>query len=62
MDGNNTLCEVVDHVLDDIKTNGIDIISKRISGNFAWFRKLELAFALNRLRSFNVIQKDSNSG
>lgn len=57
MDGNNTLCEVVDHVLDDIKTNGIDIISKRISGNFAWFRKLELAFALNRLRSFNVRQK-----
>ena len=41
----------------DIDENGIDIISDKISGHFAWFRGLELAFTLNRLRGFDVIQK-----
>ena len=62
MDGQNTLRKVVEHVMKDIELHGIDIISKRISGHFAWFRGLELAFTLNRLRSFNVIQKDAKSG
>jgi hypothetical protein len=59
MDGQNTLRKVVDHVMKDIEVHGIDIISKRISGHFAWFRGLELAFTLNRLRSFDVNQKDA---
>ena len=59
MDGQNTLRKVVDHVMKDIEEHGIDIISNRISGHFAWFRGLELAFTFNRLRSFDVTQKDS---
>jgi hypothetical protein len=43
----------------DIEVHGIDIISNRISGHFAWFRGLELAFTFNRLRSFDVTQKDT---
>jgi predicted ABC-class ATPase len=35
----------------------IDVISDRISGHFAIFRAFELAFAVNRLRSLQVIQK-----
>jgi hypothetical protein len=41
----------------DIDENGIDVISNKISGHFAWFRGLELAFTLNRLRDFNVLQE-----
>lgn len=59
MDGKTTLREIVRRVLKDIDENGIDIITNRISGHFAWFREFELAFALNRLRCFDVIQKDT---
>ena len=56
MDENRTLREVVEHVETDIAQYGLDVISDKISGHFACFRSLELAFALNRLRGFNVIQ------
>jgi hypothetical protein len=57
MDGSTPLREVVQRVAKDIDENGIDVISDRISGHFAWFRGLELAFALNRLRGFDVMMK-----
>ena len=59
MDGKKTLREVTDSVLQEITDNGLDIISDRISGHFAMFRSLELAFAFNRLRCFDVIQKEN---
>jgi hypothetical protein len=40
-----------------VKLHGIDVLSDRIKGHFAWFRDLELAFTFNRLRAFDVIQK-----
>ena len=55
MDIKTSLYNVIKHVMNDIDENGIDIISDKISGHFAWFRGLELAFALNRLRGFDVI-------
>ena len=58
MDNKSTLHEVVLRVIKDIDENGIDVISDKISGHFAWFRGLELAFTLNRLRGFDVIQQD----
>jgi len=61
MDGKKTLREITERVIQDINDNGMDIISDRISGHFAMFRSLELAFTLNRLRSFNVSQKDINT-
>jgi predicted ABC-class ATPase len=57
MDEKATLREVVERVAADIDESGLDVISDRISGHFAWFRALELAFAINRLRSLDVIQK-----
>ena len=57
MDGSATLKNVVDKVIEDIMTNGLDVIDNRISPNFASFRAYELAFALNRLRGFRVKQE-----
>ena len=54
MDGRATLRQVVEHVQSDIETNGLDILTDRISGHFASFRALELAFAINRLRGFKA--------
>jgi len=61
MDNKSTLREVVNRVIKDIEENGLDILSDKISGHFAWFRGLELAFTLNRFRDFNVIQQDMNA-
>ena len=57
MNNENTLREVVDKVVSDIEEFGIDVISKNISGNFASFRKFELAFTFNRLKSFDIFKK-----
>jgi predicted ABC-class ATPase len=57
MDGKATLRQVVEHVQSDIETNGLDILSDRISGHFAAFRAQELAFAINRLRGFKANQE-----
>jgi len=54
MDGRRTIRQVIDQVIRDIADNGIDLLSDRVSGHFAGFRGLELAFVLNRLRSFDV--------
>lgn len=56
MNGERTLKQVIDLVMADIEENGLDILSEKISGHFAQFRSFELAFALNRMRSFNVNQ------
>lgn len=57
MDSKNTIKEIITQVKHDIEQGGLDILSDRISGNFAWFRDIELAFVLNRLRSVKMIQK-----
>ena len=49
MNKKTTLREVVQRVMKDINAKGIDVISDKISGPFAWFRALELAFTLNHL-------------
>ena len=54
MDGKATLRQVVERVQSDIEGSGLDILSDRISGHFASFRALELAFAINRLRGFKA--------
>lgn len=56
MDGDTSLREVVQRVVADMNELGMDVISDRVSGHFAGFRALELAFALNRLRGFEVNQ------
>lgn len=54
MDGQRTIFDIVTRIIDDIEKNGLDIISQKISGEFAQIRAFEIAFALNRLRSLRV--------
>ena len=56
MDGKRTLREVVEEVLKDIEGKGLDCLSPKPVGDYARFRGLELAFAINRLRTLRVEQ------
>ena len=57
MDGNRTLREVVDTVLQYIESRGLDLLGPWPAGDYAAFRGIELACAINRLRTLRVIQK-----
>lgn len=57
MDG-KTLKEIVDCVTKDVHKK-LDSINPRPVGDYAVFRGLELAFAINRLRTLSVSQKDT---
>jgi predicted ABC-class ATPase len=54
MDSKRTFTEVVDIVLKDVKDRGLDVLSPRPIGDFAGFRNLELAAAINRLRTLGI--------
>jgi predicted ABC-class ATPase len=54
IDGIRTLKEIITLVQSDIEEKGIDILSDRISGNLADFRALELACAVNRMRTLKI--------
>jgi len=53
-DGKTSLKEIIHDLMRLIEKNGLDILSGKATGNFAGFRGLELAFALNRLREFKI--------
>ena len=57
MDGSNTLQQILDRVMADIDTGGLDVLDASPMGDRAVFRPHELAAALNRLRSLQVEQK-----
>ena len=57
MDGKRTLSEIIDLVMADIDAQGMDILSPFPEGNFAMFRRFELAAVINRLRSLSVVAK-----
>jgi predicted ABC-class ATPase len=57
MDGKRTLLEIVESVLHDIEKGGLDVLSSRPVGDYALFRGLELAAAINRLRTLEVKQR-----
>ncbi|MEG4074894.1 ABC-ATPase domain-containing protein [Microcoleus sp. Pol14C2] len=57
MDGKRTLSEIIDFVMADIEAQGMDILSPFPEGDFAMFRRFELAAAINRLRSLSVVAK-----
>jgi len=54
-DGKTLLKEIIYNLMRLIEKNGLDILSGKATGNFAGFRGLELAFALNRLRELKII-------
>ena len=61
MDGKRTLTATVDAVLKDIQEEGLDVLSPRPAGDLAGFRGLELAAAINRLRTLRVRLESSPS-
>ncbi len=58
MDGNRTLRQVLDAVMHDLEEKGLDILHPGLQGDYAMFRKLELAAAVNRMRTLEISQKD----
>ena len=59
MDGRRTLPAILDAVEADLAAGGLDALTERAGrwtprGDLAWFRRLELAAALNRLRTLRV--------
>ncbi len=58
MDGRRTLRQILDAVERDIAEKGLDVIDVRPMGDYAYFRRFELAAALNRLRTLKVTSND----
>jgi predicted ABC-class ATPase len=54
MDEQRSLEKVLGLVMRDIQKNGLDVLSPFPTGDYAEFRAIELAAALNRLRSLEV--------
>jgi len=54
MDGKETVRQIADIVLKDVMEKGLDVLGSRPAGDYAAFRGLELAAALNRLRTLRV--------
>jgi predicted ABC-class ATPase len=54
INGRRTLPEILDHVMADIESQGLDILSNLPEGDLVVFRRFELAAALNRLRTLKI--------
>jgi predicted ABC-class ATPase len=54
MDGKRTLPQVVAAVMQAIESGGLDVLQPFPAGEYAAFRGLELAAALNRLRTLRI--------
>jgi predicted ABC-class ATPase len=54
MDGQRSIKEILDAVESDVARSGLDVLSRYPVGDLAALRSLELAAALNRLRSLRV--------
>ncbi len=57
MDGNKTLGEIVESVIGNITERGLDVLNTVPQGTYAAFRGLELAAAINRLRTLSIREK-----
>lgn len=54
MDSSTTISEILDHVIADINSQGLDILTTFPEGDLVLFRRFELAAALNRLRTLSL--------
>jgi predicted ABC-class ATPase len=57
MDGSRTLKDIIDALLQDIAKRGLDVLRTVPVGDYAVFRGLEFAAAMNRLRTLSVVKK-----
>ncbi len=53
-DGSLSLNTLVGRVIDDINENGLDVLTSYITGESARFRALDLAGAINRMRTLKI--------
>jgi predicted ABC-class ATPase len=60
MDGKRCLKEVIERVMEDIDTSGLDCLSPYLAGDLARCRVFELAAAINRMRTLRIRQIDSD--
>jgi predicted ABC-class ATPase len=60
MDSTQTLNQVIQQVMKDIEEQGLDVLHPNPRGDYAKFRALELAEAINRLRTLNVSQEEKS--
>ena len=58
MDGRRSLKDLMDLVSAEIDQKGLDVLSPKPAGDLAQFRGLELAAAINRLRTLSVSQEE----
>lgn len=56
MDGRTKLWEVINHAMDDLKRDGLDLLDPSFTGDLAQFRGLDLAAVLNRMRGLEARQ------
>jgi predicted ABC-class ATPase len=54
INGRRTLPEILNGVMADLESQGLDLLSNLPEGDLVLFRRLELAAALNRLRTLKV--------
>lgn len=54
IDGKRTLPEILNRVMADIESEGLDILTNFPEGDLVLFRRFELAAALNRLRTLKI--------
>lgn len=54
INGRSTVPEILDRVMTDIESQGLDILTNLPEGDLVMFRRFELAAALNRLRSLKM--------
>ncbi len=54
IDGEKTLPQILDQIMNDIAAKGLDIIAPFPQGDLAIFRRFELAAAINRIRTLEV--------
>jgi predicted ABC-class ATPase len=55
MDAKQALPDILNRVMADIDTHGLDVLSRFPEGDLAMFRRFELAAAINRLRTLEVV-------
>jgi predicted ABC-class ATPase len=62
MDGRRTLKRVVDCVLRDVAAKGLECLTPYLTGDIAVFRAFELAAAINRMRTLDVLTANQENG
>jgi hypothetical protein len=59
IDGHSTLPEILNRVMADIESQGLDILTSLPEGDLVQFRRFEFAAALNRLRTLKLTFRSS---